>query len=189
MILIIDNQGQYVHRIWRTLKYLGVESEIIPNKSLISEIKNKKPDGIILSGGPYSVYSNGDKVGNCYKILELDIPVLGICLGHQIIANHFNGKVQKGKSGEFAEVEIIVKDEDDIFKNLGNKLTVWESHNDEVVEISSDLKCLASSSTCEYEAIKHKTKNIYGVQFHPEVHHTVNGPEIFKNFLSVCETF
>ena len=186
MILVVDNKGQYVHRILRTLKYLDVESEIIPNTTSISEIKNKNPNGIILSGGPYSVYSDGDKLANCYKILGLDMPVLGICLGHQIIANHFNGRVQKGKSGEFAEVEILVKDEDDIFKNLGDKLTVWESHNDEVTEISSDLKCLASSSICEYESIRHKTRNIYGVQFHPEVYHTAKGPEMFKNFLDIC---
>ena len=88
MILVVDNKGQYVHRILRTLKYLDVESEIIPNTTSISEIKNKNPNGIILSGGPYSVYSDGDKLANCHKILELDLPVLGICLGHQIIANH-----------------------------------------------------------------------------------------------------
>lgn len=186
MIVIVDYHGQYVHRIWRSLDYLGVESKIVSNTTSASEISKMNPEGIILSGGPYSVYSDEDRLGDYFRILELDLPILGICLGHQIIAKKFGGVVKQGVSGEYAEVEITVKEENDLFKGLGDKLTVWESHRDEVVSIPNELTCLASSRVCEIEALKHTERRIYGVQFHPEVYHTPKGSEILKNFVGVC---
>lgn len=191
MILIIDNKGQYVHRIKRTLGEINVEAEIVPNTTEIEKIKEKHPEGIILSGGPYSAWEK-EKLGNCDKIIELcmesDTPILGICLGHQIIASHFNGKIEKGKISEYSKVEIKIIEEDDIFKRLGKEITVWESHNDEVVEIPENFIWLAYSEICKYEAIKHKERKIYGVQFHPEVAHTPKGAEILKNFVDLCKT-
>jgi len=189
MILIVDNKGQYVHRIKRSLGEIGAESEIIPNTIEIDKIKEKNPEGIILSGGPYSAWEK-EKLGNCDEIIELgielEIPILGICLGHQIIAKHFNGKIDKGKISEYSRVKIKITEENDIFQGIGKEMIVWESHNDEVTEIPENFIKLAYSEICRYEAIKHKEKKIYGVQFHPEVSHTPRGSEILKNFIKIC---
>lgn len=191
MILIINNHGQYVHRIWRSLNYLGAESGMIPNTTDISKILEKNPAGIILSGGPYSVYEDSDKLGNCNEILKFsrdsDIPVLGICLGHQIITHFFGGIVSRGEKAEYAQMEITVEKENDLFRNLDKNLTAWTSHKDEVTKLPGEFEGLASSDICRYEAMKHRKKAIYGVQFHPEVEHTPKGGEILKNFLGVCE--
>jgi len=187
MILIVNFHGQYVHRIWRSLKYLKIESEIVPNMITADEVLAKKPSGVIFSGGPYSVYKDKEKLGSHKEIIKLDLPVLGICLGHQMIADSLGGEVKEGLSGEYAAVEIDILDEDDLFIGLGSRIVVWESHKDEVASMPKDFKCLASSSICKYEAIKHKSKPIYGVQFHPEVEHTPKGPEILKNFHNTCK--
>ena len=182
MILIMDNHGQYVHRIWRTLKYLNVEAKIIPNTTLLEEIKAMKPKGIIFSGGP-----SIERTGNCTNILkhyeEFNIPILGICLGHQLIAKYFGGKVGHGEKAEYSLVEVEIIREDDIFKGLPKKLKVWESHMDEVKEIPKNFDLLAKSKSCPIEAIKHKNLPIYGIQFHPEVTHTQEGSKIYKNFI------
>lgn len=172
------------------MNYLHAESEIIPNTTDISKIKAKDPSGIILSGGPYSVYEDKDKLENCDEILKfcLDsgIPVLGICLGHQIITQFFGGVIGRGEKAGYAQMEITVEKENDLFKNLDKKLIAWTSHKDEVTKLPGEFECLASSDICEFEAVKHKKKPIYGVQFHPEVEHTPNGEKILKNFLGVC---
>lgn len=187
--MIVNYGGQYVHRIWRSLRYLGVESEMVSPEITVGEIHTMKPEGIILSGGAYSVYLEEDqeKLGNYREILELDYPILGICLGHQLIAHYFGGLVEQGSSGEYAAVELTVKNEDDLFKGLPEKLTVWESHRDEVVELPPEFRLLASSEICENEAIKHNSRKIYGVQFHPEVHHTPEGSRILENYIRVCK--
>jgi GMP synthase (glutamine-hydrolysing) len=110
---------------------------------------------------------------------------LGICLGHQIIGRAFGGEVARGESGEYAAVEIDILEPDDLFKGLGRKLTVWESHRDEVSRLPEDFILLAKSEVCAVEAMKHKSKSIYGVQFHPEVHHTPDGFDILRNFVNV----
>ncbi|AMQ18212.1 GMP synthase subunit A [Thermococcus peptonophilus] len=185
MIVIMDNGGQYVHRIWRTLRYLGVEAKIIPNTTPLEEIKTMKPKGIIFSGGP-----DISRTGNCSAILEhydeFNVPILGICLGHQLIAKHFGGKVGRGEKAEYSLVEIEILDEDDLFKGLPRKLRVWESHMDEVKELPPGFKLLAKSETCPVEAMKHERLPIYGVQFHPEVAHTEHGAEVYRNFAELC---
>jgi len=188
MILILDNHGQYVHRILRSLRYLSCDAEIISNSVTLTNIKKKNPTGIILSGGPYSVYDDEKKLKLNYEILgSMNVPVLGICLGHQLIAKHFGGEVRKGRSGEYAAVEIKISEKNEIFAGLEEKLVVWESHRDEVSKISKELKGLAESDICKYEAIRHKTKPVYGVQFHPEVNHTPKGLDILRNFIKICE--
>ena len=165
---------------------MGVESEIIKNTTSVEEILGRNPQGIILSGGPYSVYAERDKLGVCEELLEEDVPLLGICLGHQIIALHFGGKVSKGDTAEYAKVEIRILYEDDLFRGLPGKISVWESHRDEVSDMPKDFISLAESDACKFEAIKHKERPIYGVQFHPEVEHTPDGPNILKNFIKAC---
>ncbi len=187
MILIMDNGGQYVHRIWRTLRYLGVEARIVPNTTPLEEIKAMGPKGIIFSGGP-----DIERTGNCGGAIlehydEFNVPILGICLGHQLIAKHFGGRVGRGEKAEYSLVEVEVIDEDDLFAGLPGKLRVWESHMDEVKELPPGFKLLARSETCPVEAMKHEELPIYGgVQFHPEVSHTEHGSEIYRNFAALC---
>ncbi|WP_457753015.1 GMP synthase subunit A [Thermococcus sp.] len=185
MIIIMDNHGQYVHRIWRTLRYLDVEAKIIPNTTPLEDIKAMKSKGIIFSGGP-----SLERIGNCEAILEnyedFNVPILGICLGHQLIAKYFGGKVGRGKKAEYSLVEVEILEENDIFKGLPRRLNVWESHMDEVKELPRDFELLARSEFCEVEAMKHKKLPIYGVQFHPEVAHTEKGSEIYRNFAELC---
>lgn len=186
MFLILNNGGQYVHRIWRSLKYLGEESEIIPNDTPVKEILARNLVGLILSGGPCSVYGGVGKLGSSMDVLESGIPVLGICLGHQIIAQKMGGKVQKGESAEYAQVEVRILERDDLFQGLSEKIQVWESHKDEVSEIPEEFIALAESDICRFEAVKHNKLPIYGVQFHPEVEHTPDGPLILKNYVNAC---
>lgn len=186
MIVVVDYGGQYVHRIWRSLKYLDVESEIVGSGTPWSAISSKNPDAFVLSGGPHSIHK--DKVSGVYRnVIESGKPVLGICLGHQLIAHHFGGTIKEGEIGEYAEVEIEVIEEDDLFSGVPRKLRVWESHRDEVSKVPKELEVLAKSAICQVEAIKHKSRPVYGVQFHPEVEHTQEGPKILKNFIGACK--
>lgn len=184
-ILVINNYGQYNHRIHRTLHYLKIPSDIIPNTSTLEEIKEKEPAGIILGGGP-----SIDRVGNCFKYVEeLELPILGICLGHQIIAQAYDGEIGAAGIESYAKIEINIKDEDDIFRGLGDTMRVWASHKDEVKTLPKEFKVLADSPICDIEAMKHEKKPLYGIQFHPEVYHTENGPKLFENFFKVCKDY
>ncbi|MBM4240259.1 MAG: GMP synthase subunit A [Euryarchaeota archaeon] len=185
-ILVVNNHGQYNHRIYRTLSYLNISSELIPNSLSIDEINERNPTGIVLGGGP-SVEMSGNSLE---YVKKLDCPILGICLGHQIIAKTFGGEIGPAGNESYAQIEIVIEDENDIFKGLGSdvKMKVWASHKDEVKKLPEDFKILASSSICEIEAMKHNKKPIYGVQFHPEVFHTENGPKVFENFFEVCKS-
>jgi GMP synthase (glutamine-hydrolysing) len=184
-ILVINNHGQYNHRIHRTLHYLKIPSELISNSTSIDEINEKEPAGLILGGGP-----SIERAGNCFEYVnELDYPILGICLGHQIIAKAYGGEVGSAGMESYAKIEISIKEENDIFKGFGNSMKVWTSHKDEVTKLPEDFKILASSPICEIEAMKHKNKPLYGIQFHPEVHHTENGPKLFENFYEFCKNY
>ena len=184
-ILVINNHGQYNHRIFRSLHYLKIPSEIVPNTTSIEDIKKKEPLGLILGGGP-----SIDRSGNSMSYVEeLDCPILGICLGHQIIAKAFGGEIGAAGIESYAKIKINILDENDILKGFGENADVWASHKDEVIKPPENFKVLASSSICGVEAMKHNTKPIYGIQFHPEVHHTENGGKIFENFYEVCQEF
>ena len=184
-ILVINNHGQYNHRIFRSLHYLKIPSEIVPNTTSIKDIKKKEPLGLILGGGP-----SIDRSGNSMSYVEeLDCPILGICLGHQIIAKAFGGEIGAAGIESYAKIQINILDENDILKGFGENADVWASHKDEVIKPPENFKILASSSICGVEAMKHDTKPIYGIQFHPEVHHTENGDKIFENFYEVCKEF
>ncbi len=186
MIVIVDYGGQYVHRIWRSLKYLGVESKIVGKNTSLDDVLGLDPIGLILSGGPTSVYSDSESLGDYMGFLDCGLPVLGICLGHQLMAHALGGVVKQGDSGEYAAVDIRVLVPGDLFNGLDDTLTVWMSHRDEVVEVPEDFISLAESDVCSVEAMKHVSKPLYGVQFHPEVEHTPKGSDILKNFIGVC---
>ncbi|AXV36937.1 MAG: GMP synthase subunit A [Methanobacteriaceae archaeon] len=184
-ILVVNNYGQYNHRIYRALHYLKISSELVSNSLSTEQIIEKDPAGLVLGGGP-----SMERIGNCLKyVKELDYPILGICLGHQLIAKAYGGEVKAAGVESYAKIEINIEDEDDIFKGLGKSMNVWASHKDEVSKIPPEFKKLANSSICDIEAMAHKNKPIYGIQFHPEVHHTEDGSKIFKNFYEICETY
>ena len=182
-IIIINNFGQYNHRISRTLSYLGIENKLLSNETSLDEIRNLNPEGIILGGGP-----SIERIGNCKEIIkEINVPILGICLGHQIIANVFGGKTKSAEIESYAQIELNILDEETLFKGIGEKLKVWASHKDEVISMPPDFKILANSTKCDIEAMKHEEKPIFGIQFHPEVQHTPRGGEIFENFYEICK--
>ena len=116
---------------------------------------------------------------------RLNAPLLGICFGHQLIAHALGGKVEKGKSAEYGIAKITIDDADGIFAGVPREINAWVSHFDEVKKIPEGFVSLAHSQTCAHEAMRHKTKKIFGVQFHPEVWHTEHGEEILRNFLGV----
>jgi GMP synthase (glutamine-hydrolysing) len=184
-ILVVDNGGQWTHREWRVLRDLNVDVEIIPNKTLLADIK---ADGLVLSGGAPRVGLDQEKMGLCGEYIDKSgIPVLGICAGHQFMASHLGGKAAPSKIPEFGKTMVTVDDEDDIFKGLPTEFVAWESHNDEVTEVPQGFIALAHSDNCTIQAMKHKEKPLYGLQFHPEVEHTDNGYEMFQAFIDICQ--
>jgi GMP synthase (glutamine-hydrolysing) len=183
-VIVVANRGQYNHRIYRTLKYLGVEAKLVKNDITIEDMKIEDPAGIVIGGGQYLEASGNS--GQIIKDFYDKVPILGICLGHQLIAELFGGRVKTADIGEYADSEIIVDDEDGILKGLGQSFRAWVSHKDEVSILPEGFIKLAHSKTCRIEAMAHSSLPLFGVQFHPEVEHTPKGPEIFKNFLDVC---
>ena len=186
-IYVVDNGGQWTHREWRTLRDLDVETKIVSNTISFDDLKKEKVDGLILSGGAPRIGLEG-KLGNTDEILEkADFPVLGICAGHQYIARFFGGEARPAEKPEYGKVELTVLKEDAFFKGVPKKSIIWESHNDEVTKIPKDFELLASSEDCKVQAMKHKNKPFYGVQFHPEVENTEYGEQMFKNFVKICK--
>lgn len=182
---IVDNGGQWTHREWRTLKYLKVETDIIQKDTPVNKLD---VDGLILSGGCPRISNKDMTLGKTEEYLErLDVPILGICVGAQFIAKHFGGKARTANTPEYGRTEVTVLEKNDLFKEIPECFVVWESHNDEIKELSSDMKTLASSESCPIQAFKHKDRKLYGVQFHPEVEHTEYGQKIFENFTEVCK--
>ena len=147
------------------------------------EIEAKNPTGLILGGGP-----SLEDAGNSEEYIKhFDIPILGICLGHQLIAKTYGGEVTTSDTESYAQVKININDDENLFKGLAPEMDVWSSHKDEVKTIPDEFKVLASSNLCDVESFKHAKKDVYGIQFHPEVHHTLKGEIIFKNFYEICQ--
>jgi len=177
---VIDNHGQFTHLEQRALRDMGVDVELVDNTTPPAEIE---ADGLVLSGGP-----SIDRIGNCPDYLDLDIPVLGICLGHQIIARELGGEVDEGDYGGYADVTVRVTDDDDpLVGSLAPDTRVWASHADEVKSVPDGFVRTAESDVCGVEAMSDADRDLYGVQWHPEVAHTEEGEEVFENFLARCE--
>ncbi|KYH27464.1 GMP synthase [glutamine-hydrolyzing] subunit A [Halalkalicoccus paucihalophilus] len=178
---VVDNHGQFTHLEGRVLRDIGVETETIDNETPPEEID---ADGLVLSGGP-----DMDRAGRCGEYLDLDVPVLGICLGMQVIADELGGSVGNGEYGGYADVTVeIVAEEDHLVGSLAPETRVWASHADEVTELPEGFERTARSDVCGIEAMSDPDRALYGVQWHPEVAHTEAGEEVFENFRSVCET-
>lgn len=187
-IYVIDNGGQWTHREWRTLRDLDVDTKIMPNTVSFDEITRENVDGLVLSGGAPRMGLQSE-LGNCGEYLqEADFPILGICAGHQFMARFFGGEVHPSKVPEFGKIELsIIKNDEPLFRGVPETSVVWESHNDEVTQLPQSFERLAESENCKIQAMKHREKPFYGLQFHPEVEHTEYGEQIFKNFVNICK--
>ncbi|MBC7114037.1 MAG: GMP synthase subunit A [Archaeoglobi archaeon] len=181
-VFVVNNYGQYCHLIFRTLRDLGAETKIVRNDLSVEELEAMEPDGIVLSGGP-----SLERSGRCEEYVKMmNVPILGICLGHQIIAKAYGGEVRRGKQGGYAEVIVEILEEDDIFRGLPKYIRTWASHSDEVAVLPENFEILARSEICEIEAMRHRDKDIFGIQWHPEVAHTERGEDVFRNFMRIC---
>ena len=186
-VLILDFGSQYTQLIARKVRELGVYCEIYPYNISIEKIKTFTPKGIILSGGPRSVTETDAPVCD-EKIFALQIPVLGICYGLQLMTKFFGGEIDKSKKREYGKAYIFLDDADGLFKGVKDRDIVWMSHQDRIFSMPEGFKILAHSDNSPYAAIKKNDCKIYGVQFHPEVHHTRKGKQILKNFLyNICK--
>jgi len=190
-ILIIDFGSQFTQLIARRIRELGVFSEIVSHKKINKKDTFKQNiTGIILSGGPLNVYEN-NKFNFNKKILQSNIPILGICFGHQILSKELGGKVKRSNNREFGLVEIKKISNSVLTKNFfdkKNKNNVWMSHADQVSKMPKNFKVVASSKNSKLTIIENHNKKFYGVQFHPEVTHTNKGKILLHNFLfSICK--
>jgi GMP synthase (glutamine-hydrolysing) len=186
-IFVVDNGGQWTHREWRTLRDLNVETKIVTNNISFDDLVKEDIDGLVLSGGAPRIGLH-ETLGNIDEYLEkANFPILGICAGHQYMAHFFGGVAKPAKKPEYGKIELNILKEDAIFKGVPKKSIVWESHNDEVTKLPISFICLAESESCKIQAMKHKNKPFYGLQFHPEVEHTEYGELIFKNFVKLCK--
>ena len=190
VIPILDFGSQFAQLIARRVRETGVYSELVRPDISPEEILAMSPKGVILSGGPASVYDVGAPKPHAElfeTLFALNIPVLGICYGMQLGAELLGGKVMPGKSREFGAARLHVTSQDALVKGLPTDTTVWMSHGDQVTDLPADWVALATTPTCPYAAARHTTKPFYGVQFHPEVTHTPRGEILFHNFLyDIC---
>lgn len=187
-IWVVNNGSQWTHREWRVLRYLKQDTQIVENTTPLSELEKAGLDGIMLSGGAARIGLDG-KLGEVGSYIDnLDIPILGVCAGHQFLAKHMGGEAAPGKEGaEFGLVEMEIVEEDDILREVPKKTIVWASHHDEVSKLPPDFKVLARSEKCPVQVMRHKTRPLFGMSFHPEVEHTQAGVQMIGNFVRICE--
>ncbi|WP_185867282.1 glutamine-hydrolyzing GMP synthase [Blattabacterium cuenoti] len=188
-ILILDFGSQYSHMIARRIRDIGVYTLLYNyNEISISHIISKQPKGLILSGGPFSIYEKGSPLIS-KNIFQLNIPIFGICYGMQLISFLFGGKIKKSKSKEYGKSYFIIDHPNNsLFHGIPDKSIVWMSHFDEVKNIPKEFSVIGHTSSCDIAAFSHISKNIYAVQFHPEVKNTEYGISILKNFVfHICK--
>ncbi len=186
LILVLDFGSQYTQLIARRIRENKVFSRIVPFNITPEEIMKQNPKGIILSGGPLSVYDKGAPLPDP-GIFKLNVPILGVCYGMQLITHMFGGTVQKSKEREFGRAELFVDSNKDLFSNLPTNLTCWMSHSDIVTKIPQGFTTLAHTLNTSFAGIANRQKKIFAVQFHPEVVHTQRGSQILVNFVyQIC---
>ncbi len=181
-ILILDFGSQYTQLIARRVRELKVYCEIHPFLMPLEQVRQFAPRGIILSGSPGSVYKEGAPILEP-EVLDLGVPVLGICYGVQLLSHLLGGKVEPSSHREYGRKTFAIHDKADIFHGLASKETVWMSHGDRVEVLPPGFEVIGASDTCPVGAIRHRERRLYGVQFHPEVQHTPKGKKVLKNFL------
>jgi GMP synthase (glutamine-hydrolysing) len=185
-VVVLDYGGQYSQLIARRVRDCGVFSELLPNHTPLEEIEKRKPRGIILSGGPASVYAEGAPRLE-RGLLELGVPVMGICYGMQLLVHELGGRVEEAEVGEFGRSDLTVTQPGVLLKGMPREQTCWMSHRDTVIEPPPGFTALASSSVSPVAAVEDAERGVFGIQFHPEVVHTPYGQEILTRFLTdVC---
>ena len=186
MILVMDFGGQYSQLIARRIRECGVYCEIVPFNISIEKISEKQPKGIVFSGGPSSVYS--EKAPKCDgKVFELGVPILGICYGMQLTAYTLGGKVAHADSREYGNTHLIIDQGEDLFKEIARETPVWMSHGDYIETPPENFVITAHTKSTPVAAMANNERNIYGVQFHPEVVHTPEGMKLIRNYLfNIC---
>ncbi len=185
-VIVLDFGGQYNQLIARRVREANVYSEIFAYTSTIERIKEFNPTGIILTGGPKSVYEDGapqvDK-----ELFELGVPILGICYGNHIMCHTLGGKVKSAKLREYGHTKVVLDSDCVLFKGIDNNTICWMSHTDQTEEVPEGFRAVASTDTCPIAAMCDEEKKLYSVQFHPEVQHTQHGQKMIENFLyEVC---
>jgi GMP synthase (glutamine-hydrolysing) len=189
-ILILDFGSQYTQLIARRIRECQIYSEIHPFNLPVEKVRSLSPKGIILSGGPASVYER-DAPQCDPTLLRMGIPILGICYGMQLIGHLLGGEVTHSEKREYGKAKVIIDRAGKLFKNLGRKggqLDVWMSHGDQIRRLPRGFQALAHSKSTPFAAIEDSQRRIYGLQFHPEVVHTPKGLDLIKNFLfRVCD--
>ncbi|MFW6060843.1 MAG: glutamine-hydrolyzing GMP synthase [Phycisphaeraceae bacterium] len=187
VIPIIDFGSQYVQLIARRVREAGVYSVLVGPNVTHEQLQQLQPKGIILSGGPASVYEEGAPTCDP-RLFELGVPVLGICYGMQVGCQLLGAKVTNVESREYGRAQLNILDPSDLLHGVPTRTSVWMSHGDQVTDLGDDFDALATTPTCPYAAVRHKERTFFGVQFHPEVTHTPHGGDILANFLfNVCK--
>lgn len=187
LVLVLDFGGQYNQLIARRVRECNVYCEVHPYNLPIEKIKELNPKGIIFTGGPASVYGTGSPL--CDKeIFNLNIPILGICYGSQLMAHLLGGCVEHAETSEYGKTPIIVDNNSLLFENISKETICWMSHTDLIKEAPKGFNVTAYSKDCPVAAMENKDKNLYAVQFHPEVAHTVEGMKMLSNFVkNICK--
>ena len=187
LVIVVDFGGQYNQLIARRVRDLNVYCEVVPYKKALDVIKEKQPIGIIFTGGPNSVYEeNSPQIDK--EIFELNIPILGMCYGMQLISKDFGGVVEKAKNREFGKTNAKIANQSSILKDMSDESIVWMSHTDFVSEKPEGFDIIQTTYSCPVAAIANEDKKIFAVQYHPEVNHTVEGKILIKNFLyEICK--
>ena len=183
MIGVLDFGGQYAHLIANRVRRMGVYSEIVSPNAKLEDLE--KYEALIFSGGPSSVYAENAPKFNP-EILGFQKPILGICYGHQVIAHTLGGTVQPGDVKEYGTAKISISESTGLFENLSNEETVWMSHGDSVTQLPPSFKIIASTPDCPIAAVEWADRKIFGLQYHPEVTHSVNGLKMMRNFLALA---
>ena len=176
-VVVLDYGGQYSQLIARRIRECGVFSELLPHHVPLQEVIDRKPRGIVLSGGPASVYAEGAPRLE-RGLLELGVPVLGICYGMQLLVHELGGRVEQAQVGEFGRSDLTIREQGVLFEGMPKEQTCWMSHRDTVFEPPPGFTALASSTGSPVAAVQDSQRSIYGIQFHPEVVHTPYGQEI-----------
>ena len=187
-IIVLDFGSQYTQIIARKLREAGVYSEIVPYNERIEDILARTPKGIILSGGPASVYAD-DSYHPDDEIFKLGLPILGICYGMQLISQFFGGSVIPADHHEYGKAKLEFKNANSpLFKDCSDESIVWMSHGDKVDELPTGFEIIGTSENSPFAAIANESENIYALQFHPEVYHSVQGSKLLKNFAKhICK--
>ncbi|WP_026486235.1 glutamine-hydrolyzing GMP synthase [Caldanaerobius polysaccharolyticus] len=187
IVLILDFGGQYTQLIARRIREANVYCEIVPYDISVDKVKEYKPLGIVLSGGPASVYV--EDAPKCDpEIFKLGIPVLGICYGAQLMALSLGGEVQRAEVAEYGKTDLLVNNNTPLFKGIERETVCWMSHVDLIDQLPEDFKVIASTPNTPVAAMADVKRKLYAVQFHPEVEHTPLGKEMIRNFLfEICD--